>query len=60
MRRRAAADVEASKHQALADLRAEVATLALGAAERVVEHSLDRETQVQLIENYINSVGATR
>jgi F-type H+-transporting ATPase subunit b len=60
MRQRAEADVEASKQQALADVRAEVATLALGAAERVVERNLDRDTQLQLIENYINSVGATR
>ena len=52
--------MEASKQQALADVRAEVASLALGAAERVVERSLDRDTQLQLIENYINSVGATR
>jgi F-type H+-transporting ATPase subunit b len=60
IRRRAEADVEASKAQAMADVRAEVATLALGAAERVVERSLDRETQLALIENYINQVGATR
>ena len=60
IRQRAEADVEASKQQALADVRAEVASLALGAAERVVERSLDRDTQLQLIENYINSVGATR
>ena len=60
IRQRAEADVESSKQQALADVRAEVASLALGAAERVVERSLDRETQLQLIENYINSVGATR
>ena len=43
----------------MADVRAEVASLALGAAERVVERSLDRDTQLQLIENYINQVGAT-
>jgi F-type H+-transporting ATPase subunit b len=60
IRQRAEADVESSKQQALADVRAEVASLALGAAERVVERSLDRDTQLQLIENYINSVGATR
>ena len=43
MRERAAADIEASKAQAVADLRAEVARLAIGAAEVVVQHSLDRE-----------------
>jgi F-type H+-transporting ATPase subunit b len=60
MRRRAAADVEAAKAQAIADLTAEVATLAIGAAEVVVQKSLDRETQVQLVENYIQQVGAGR
>lgn len=59
-RRRAQAEVETAKQQAIADLRAEVATLALAAAERVVERSLDRETQLQLIENYINQVGSAR
>lgn len=58
LRRRAAADVESAKSQAIADLKAEVATLALGAAEMVVQKSLDRDTQLQLIENYINQVGS--
>jgi len=58
-RQRAAADIEASKAQAIADLTSEVASLAIGAAEVVVQKSLDRETQVQLIENYINQVGST-
>jgi F-type H+-transporting ATPase subunit b len=59
MRQRAAADIEASKAQAIADLTTEVASLAIGAAEVVVQKNLDRETQVQLIENYINQVGST-
>jgi F-type H+-transporting ATPase subunit b len=58
MRRRAAADIEAAKVQAVADLTTEVAELAIGAAEVIVEKNLDRETQVQLVENYINRVGA--
>ena len=58
LRARAAADVEAAKAQAISDLRAEVATLAIGAAEVVIQKNLDRDTQVQLIENYINQVGA--
>jgi F-type H+-transporting ATPase subunit b len=56
MRERAAADVEAAKAQAVADLRREVTTLAVGAAEVVVQHNLDRSTQEQLVENYINQV----
>jgi len=58
LRARAAADVEAAKLSAIADLRAEVASLAIGAAETIVQKSLDRETQTQLVENYINQVGS--
>ena len=58
MRERAAADVEAAKVQAVADLRAEVASLAIGAAEVVVQHSLDAATQTQLVEQYIQSVAS--
>jgi F-type H+-transporting ATPase subunit b len=60
MRQRAQADVEATKEQVMADLRGEVAALAIGAAEVVVQRSLDRESQVQLIENYINQVSQQR
>ena len=58
MRTRATADIESAKHQAIADLRGEVANLAIGAAEQVVERSLDRDTNVALVESFINSVGA--
>lgn len=54
---RAAADVESAKSQVLADLRAEVAQLALGAAEAVVASNLDAGTQHELIEAYISKVG---
>jgi F-type H+-transporting ATPase subunit b len=56
LRTRAAADIEAAKTQAIADLRGEVAQLAVGAAEVVVGKNLDQATQVQLIEDYINQV----
>lgn len=58
LRTRATADIESAKAQAIADLRGEVATLAIGAAEQVVERNLDRETNVALVEAYINQVGA--
>ena len=58
MRARAAADVESAKNQAIADLRTEVANLAIGAAEVVVQRNLDRATQAQLVENYINQVAS--
>ena len=60
MRTRAAAEIEAAKAQAVADLRGEVASLAIGAAEQVVERSLDRDTQVALVDAYIDQVGANR
>ena len=41
----------------MSDLKAQVADLSIGLAERVVERNLDRDTQVALIESYINSVG---
>jgi F-type H+-transporting ATPase subunit b len=58
MRERAAADVDAAKQQAIADLRREVATLAIGAAEVIVQRNLDRPTQEQLVENYIAQVAS--
>ena len=58
LRQKAAADVEAAKAQAIADLRTEVASIAIGAAEVVIQHSLDRETQTQLVEQYIASLAS--
>jgi F-type H+-transporting ATPase subunit b len=56
-RARAAADIEAAKAQATADLRGELASLAVGAASAVVNKNLDPAAQTQLIEDYINQVG---
>jgi F-type H+-transporting ATPase subunit b len=58
MRERAAADIESAKTQALADLRNEVAELAIGAAEAVVQRSLDPQTQRQLVDQYIDQLGS--
>jgi F-type H+-transporting ATPase subunit b len=58
MREKAAADVESAKAQAITDLQNDVATIAIGAAEVVVQRNLDRDTQVQLVEQYIASLGA--
>jgi F-type H+-transporting ATPase subunit b len=60
LRTKAAADIESAKVQAIADLRGEVAQLAIGAAEVVVSKNLDQATQVQLIEDYINQVANQR
>jgi len=58
MRAKAADDIEASKQRAIAELQSQVASLAIGAAERIVERSLDRSTQEQLVESFIREVGA--
>lgn len=60
LRQRSADEIQAAKDRALADLRAQVANIAVGAAEKIVERSLDRETNIQLVENYINSLEGSR
>jgi F-type H+-transporting ATPase subunit b len=56
LRERAAADIESAKRQAIGDLKDEVAGLAIGAAEVIVQHNLDRDAQVRLVESYIEQV----
>lgn len=58
MRERASADIEAAKRQAIADLRGDVAELAIGAAEVIVQGNLDRATQTRLVDNYIEQVSS--
>lgn len=60
LRTRAIADIDGAKAQAMTELRGEVATLAIGAAETVVQRNLDTATQTQLVEDYINQVAAQR
>ena len=60
LRQRAVADIDAAKANAMSDLRGEVALLAIGAAEAVVQRNLDPATQTQLVEDYINQVAAQR
>ena len=55
-RSQAQADIDAAKAQAMNELRGEVATIAIGAAESVVGANLDRDAQTRLIEDYINRV----
>jgi F0F1-type ATP synthase membrane subunit b/b' len=44
----------------MADLHAKVAELAIELAEKVVERNLDRDTNLALIESYINEVSSQR
>ena len=57
-RARAAEDIRLATERAMGELQGRVAELSIELAEKVVEHNLDRDTQVQLIENYINQVGS--
>jgi F-type H+-transporting ATPase subunit b len=59
VRARAQADAEAMHAQAGADLQAELTTKALAVAEEVARANLDDATQTQLIDQYIDQVGAS-
>jgi len=56
MRSRAAADIESARSQAIDDLRGEVASIAVGAAERVIQGNLDASAQQALVDAYIEEV----
>lgn len=60
IRQRAQEDIRAEADRVRAGLQASVAQLAIEAAEKVVEKSLDRETNLALIENFINQTGTAR
>ncbi|MBI1844074.1 MAG: F0F1 ATP synthase subunit B [Actinobacteria bacterium] len=60
LRRRNAEAVAGERGRVMAEMQGQVASLAIELAEKVVEASLDREANLQLIENYINSVGQQR
>ena len=56
MRERAAGEIEAEKQRAMAELRGEVADLALAAASRVLGESLTGDHQRRLVSEFIASV----
>lgn len=53
---RAKDEVEAEKRQAIGDLYREAGKVSIDLAEKVVGKSLDRDTQTQLIDKYINDL----
>jgi F-type H+-transporting ATPase subunit b len=57
IRQRATADISNQTAQAMAELRGEVATLALDLAGRIVEKNLDDDTNRQLVNSFIDQVG---
>lgn len=57
LRQRNAEQIAAERQRVLAELQGQVATLAIELAEKVVGGSLDQQRSLQLIEDYINTVG---
>ena len=53
MQESAQADIETQKQQALAELRSEVAALAVGAAEKILRKEIDAEAQRGLVDQFI-------
>lgn len=60
MRERAAAEIDAEKQRAIAELRGEVADLALAAATRVVEDSMTGDRQRKLVADFLAEPGGSR
>ncbi len=58
VRQRAEADIEVQRQRALTELRGDVAQLSIDLAERIVERSLDGDTQRQLVDSFIDQVGS--
>lgn len=57
MRERATAEIDAEKQRAIADLRAEVADLALAAASRVVGEEMNETRQRRLVQEFLRETG---
>ena len=57
IRTRAQEDARLAAERAMSDLQGRVTDLSIELAEKIVEHNLDRDTQLALVESYISSVG---
>lgn len=60
IKQQAEKDVEYQKVRALAEMKAQIAGIALLAAEKILEKDLEIEGQEHLIDNIIEQVGATK
>jgi F-type H+-transporting ATPase subunit b len=60
LRAKAAAEIEADKQRALADLRSQVADLALAAAGHVVKETMSDDRQRRLVEEFLRETSDTR
>lgn len=57
-RARAAEEIQMASQQAMAELQQRVGELSINLAEKIVQRNLDKKTQQQLIDEYIESIGA--
>ncbi len=60
LRQRSREDIDAAKGRAMSELRAEVSSLAIELAEKVVGRNLDAESNKALVDSFINEVAAKR
>ncbi|HET9442519.1 MAG TPA: F0F1 ATP synthase subunit B [Acidimicrobiales bacterium] len=58
LRERTRQEIQSAQQRAVADLRAQVSDLAIGAAEVVVQKALDRETNRALVDSFIEQAGS--
>ena len=56
MQAAAMADIDRQKQQAIAELRTEVASLAIGAAEKILGNQIDASTQADLVNRFIAEI----
>ncbi len=59
LKERAQQDIESQVNRAMSDLQQRVASLSIELAEKVVEHNLDKDTNLQLINRFIDQVGTS-
>lgn len=60
LKQRTQDDINAARDRTMGELREQVAGLAIELAEKVVEANLDRQTNLALIDRYIEQVGSQR
>lgn len=58
VRARAQEDIRLARERAMADLQRSVGQISIELAEKIVERNLDRDTQMALVESYIDQVGS--
>jgi F-type H+-transporting ATPase subunit b len=60
LRQRVQDEMAATQERMLAELRSQIRDLAIGAAEKVIERNLDRDTNLALVDSFIEQVTAGR